>query len=439
MALRDSELRAWLRQSPKGKVRSLGRMLYLKANGDGAGYAYFRYRRPGAPRPTVTGVGAYPVEYTLAELFELRDALIVDRRKGIDPQANMSERRAARQASLLRTAPLPSKRNHLEILSVAPPITADSSFWEVALNIHADHTAGTCSRPWTQAYGAAWLAGIRNHLAPVASRRAVAVTRRDLAEAIAPVWGAHPRTAKATLQAAAKVFDRLTALDLYDKANPATLKNLRHLLPRADESVTARPAMHYGQAPAFMRELAGIEDHSARAGELVIMTACRISEVVGAQWDEIDFDAGVWTIPADRMKMRRPHRIPITPTLAAKLHALPVVEGKPRYLFPSPVGANQTLHRAALGALQKRGAASRHGWDGWTWHGFRATFKSWATDTQQDQLAVEYCLAHVLGGVEGSYQRSDLLDQRRAIMTRWHAYLLEGKANVVEFAGRKAG
>jgi len=166
--------------------------------------------------------------------------------------------------------------------------------------------------------------------------------------------------------------------------------------------------MPYGDVPAFMGELRQRDGVAARALEFAILTGTRTSEVLNAEWREID--GGVWTIPAGRMKARQEHRVPLSPRTLEILSGLP------------PKGARifegHTAHMAMLKVLQRMGHA------GLTVHGFRAAFKTWASEcTSFPAEVTEQALAHTIASaVERAYRRGDLFEKRRRLMGAWADY-----------------
>ncbi|WP_317624360.1 tyrosine-type recombinase/integrase [Rhodalgimonas zhirmunskyi] len=173
----------------------------------------------------------------------------------------------------------------------------------------------------------------------------------------------------------------------------------------------------------------------ARALEFAALTAVRSQEVRGARWEEIDLEAGMWVIPAQRMKMERQHRVPLTPEAVAMLDALPRLKDNP-LVFPAPRGgemsdmtlsaAMKRLHAAVLASggegfmdrVSKRPAVP---------HGLRSTFRDWVAErTHFPGDMAEVALAHKVGNsVEASYRRGDMVEKRRAMMAAWSNFLIE--------------
>lgn len=170
--------------------------------------------------------------------------------------------------------------------------------------------------------------------------------------------------------------------------------------------------------PAFINQIAQTESMSAKALELIILTACRAGEALGATWDEIDLERGEWLIPAQRMKAGREHRVPLSKRAVSLLMGLPRVQGSP-YVFP---GQRPDRHLSA-GAVTM--FMRRHGAEGFTVHGFRSSFRDWAAErTTYPREICEMCLAHVVAqGAEAAYWRGDVLEKRRGLMELWGQYV----------------
>lgn len=190
-------------------------------------------------------------------------------------------------------------------------------------------------------------------------------------------------------------------------SNPAAAETIRACLPSVRQETKHFAAMPYAGLPALVDELLDLGTPTARAMLLLIATAARTSEVLGADWSEIDLATRTWEIPASRMKGGRSHQVPLN---AIALEAI----GSPAtgLVFPG-VGIG------AMGRLLTRLRP------GCTPHGFRSGFADWATErTQTPAEVIEGCLAHLTGSrVSRAYTRTNQLDQRRVLMERWASYL----------------
>ena len=149
--------------------------------------------------------------------------------------------------------------------------------------------------------------------------------------------------------------------------------------------------------------------------EYTILTATRSGEARLATWSEVDLQAGVWTVPAERMKAGREHRVPLSTRALELLTEAQKLSDGSGLLFPSPTGKG-------LSSVTTRSLLDGLGIDA-TMHGFRTSFRSWCAENDESRELAEAALAHVVAGVEGAYMRSDLFERRRRLMQAWADYL----------------
>lgn len=370
---------------------SAGAGLYLKVSGVNAGSWIVRYqidRKPGK-----IGIGSAD-RVPLAEARQVASEYRALVTAGIDPRAH-------RQAA----------EKQLEI--------DQATFDSVAADHIAAHRAG-----WRNAkHAQQWENTLRTYASPIIGSLAPRnVTTAHVLEILTKddFWMTKPETASRVRNRIELILDAAKARSLRDGDNPARWRgHLDKLLPKREKvkAVQHHPALPWPELPAFMAEVAQLEGSSYRAIEMTILTACRTSEVLNARWDEIDLQARVWTVPADRMKMRKEHRVPLAEALVALLKALPRVIGNP-YLFPGMKAARPLSNMAMLMALRQMNRTEL------TMHGFRSTFRDWAGEcTPHPRDVCEQALAHSLGNaVEAAYRRGDLFEKRRALMDDWAAY-----------------
>jgi integrase len=226
--------------------------------------------------------------------------------------------------------------------------------------------------------------------------------------------------------------------------NPARWKGFLEALlaaPRKIAPVQHLRALDYKEVPSLMTVLAADETVAALALRLLILTAGRLDEAVGARWDEIDFTSAEWTIPKERMKGRRVHTVPLTPQVLALLEQLPREGGNP-HLFISPVKPGATVAQTSVAAVVERAGYKAKT----TQHGFRSCFKTWSDErTNYPSIIAELCLAHRVGSaVEAAYRRTDIPAKRRKMMEAWAAFCMspprvqakKGGANIVPMRQR---
>lgn len=181
------------------------------------------------------------------------------------------------------------------------------------------------------------------------------------------------------------------------------------------------PALPYADMPGFMASLKLQQGVAPRALEFVIFCASRTSEVAGARWKEVDLDAAVWEIPAARMKAKRNHRVALcdqTIKILKEMDEIRESDSDDAYIFPGGRIGKPLSENAMLEVIERMGRT------GITVHGFRSSFKDWASEsTSFDNIVSESALAHAIGDdTEAAYRRSDLFDKRRKLMDAWASY-----------------
>ena len=269
-----------------------------------------------------------------------------------------------------------------------------------------------------------WTATLKTYARPVIGDKPIdKISTEHVLQILQPIWITKTETAKRVQGRMENVLDFAAARQWRDATNPARWRgHLDKLLPKPTKvkAVRPQPALPYSEISAFMIELRGLTSVSARALEFLILTACRTGEVLGAQWNEIDQTARVWTVPAVRMKTKREHRVPLSDAAIAILDAVPRVANS-SYVFP---GARQGRPLSNMALLQvMRGVGYGVGGDRGDAvpHGFRSSFRDWAGEVSSFPNHVcEMALAHVIGNkAEAAYRRGDLFEKRRAMMQQW--------------------
>ena len=212
------------------------------------------------------------------------------------------------------------------------------------------------------------------------------------------------------------MLDWATTSELRKGDNPARWHgNIANALPRRSKvrKVRHHPAMPFDELPAFMACLREQHGIAARALEFTILTAARTGETTGATMAEIDATARVWTVPADRIKAEREHRVPLSARAIAIVEETATAGG--RFIFPGARRGKPLSNMAMLSVLERMGRANV------TVHGFRSTFKDWTSErTNFPREVSEAALAHIVGDkVEAAYRRGDLFEKRRKLMEAW--------------------
>jgi integrase len=252
------------------------------------------------------------------------------------------------------------------------------------------------------------------------------VSTGHLVQALEPIWLKKHETADRVRQRVEAVLDAAKAKGLREGENCARWRgHLQNLLPAYTRRVTHHSALPHQEIGTFvvnLREQVGV---SPRALEFVLLCACRTNEGLGARWLEMDLDRGVWTIPAERMKARREHQVPLSSRALTLLQEMQKVRMGP-FVFPGG-RQNRPLSNMSLLVLLRR---MSH--DQITTHGFRSSFRDWAADTGVSREVAEMALAHAVEDqVEGAYRRGNLLEARRPVMERWAEYCNQPKGSNV--------
>jgi integrase len=231
-----------------------------------------------------------------------------------------------------------------------------------------------------------------------------------------PVWHVKPETANRLRNRIESVLDWATAAGLRTGDNPAALKMVGKLLPRAKVAKEPHAALSYRELPAFMAALRARQGSQARALEFAILTCARSAEALQANWSEIDFEERLWTVPASRMKGGKEHRQPLSLAVIELLRQLPREADNPHIFISSRPG--MPLAKGALRKILKVLGCKA------TPHGFRASFRTWAQErTSFPDIVAEMALAHSVGSeTVKAYRRGELMDKRRKLLDAWAVY-----------------
>jgi integrase len=292
------------------------------------------------------------------------------------------------------------------------------TFDECAKQYIASHESG-----WkNEKHIAQWKSTLQTYASPVLGKMQVdEITIEDILKVLKPLWISKPETASRLRGRIEKVLGWATAMKYRSGENPAAWTGaLQHLLPATAsiQKVEHHKAVPYKEVPQVMADLRNMAGVGAKALMFTILTVSRTGETLGAKPDEFDFEAKVWTIPAERMKAGREHRVPLTDEAIAIVKRL--IQPREAYVFHNEFG-RQLSNMTMLKALR----AVRD--DGPTVHGFRSSFRDWAAEqTDAPREVVEACLAHAVGdAAELAYKRSDFLEKRRVVMSEWTKVCLQ--------------
>lgn len=294
-----------------------------------------------------------------------------------------------------------------------------------------------------------WPSTLETYVFPLIGDRPIGKLEADDIEAILkPIWTKVPETASRVRGRLEKIFDYAASRGFREGNNPASWKGcLAHRLPPISRIKRTRhhPALPWKFVPSFVRELRENESVSAAALLFCILNASRSAEVRSATWSEIDFDNRIWTIPAERMKAGREHRVPLSlQSIEVLTQVDKLKRGRGSIIFPSRKGSGSiALSDMALSQLIRGMNETENGFPK-KWidssgrsvvpHGFRSSFRDWCEEATTTPHAVsEAALAHVVANkVEAAYRRTDLFDKRRILMADWGAYCWSGSETQIE-------
>jgi integrase len=368
--------------------------LYLRVTDDGAKNWVFRFMLNGRAR----WMGMGPLHtVALAEARKRAGEHRLRRHDGIDPiEARRAERLKAR-------------------LEAAKAIT----FQECAEGYIKAHRAG-----WrNDKHAAQWEATLATYAEPVIGKLSVqAIDTALVLKVLEPIWTTKPETAGRVRGRIEAVLDWAKVRDYRAGENPARWRgHLDKLLAARGKvrKVEHHAALPYDELPGFLVALREQEGIAAMALEFTVLTAARTGETIFARWNEIDLLDKVWAVPADRMKAGKEHRVPLTARALAILEQMQKHRtADDGFVFPGDKPGKPLSNMALLMLLRRMNR------DDLTTHGFRATFKTWASErTGFLNEIVEAALAHVVGSkVEQAYRRGDMFEKRRRLMQQWATF-----------------
>ncbi|HFQ6515467.1 TPA: tyrosine-type recombinase/integrase, partial [Enterobacter hormaechei] len=384
---------------PKDKPYKLadGGGLYLLVNPNGARYWRLKYRVAGKEK--LLALGVYP-DVTLADARAKRDEAKRGIAGGIDPNEAKREEKIAREANVRNT------------------------FQEIACEWHSSKLY-----KWSEGYASDIMEAFNKDVFPYIGKKPIAeIKPLELLNVLRRMEGrGATEKAKKVRQRCGEVF-RYAIVTGRAEYNPA---------PDLTSAMQGHESKHYpflntSELPTFFEALSGYSGSMlvVLAARLLIITGLRTGELRGAMWQEIDADAAVWEIPAERMKMRRPHIVPLSLQAQAIIMRIREMTGRYPYIFPGRNDPRKTMSEASINQVFKRiGYAGRV-----TGHGFRHTMSTILHEQGYNTAWIETQLAHVdKNSIRGTYNHAQYLDGRRE-MLQWYAdYMdaLEHHENVV--------
>jgi integrase len=374
-------------------------------------YWLFRYRQRGTRKDRQLGIGpldTVTLAVARAAARECRGQLLA----GLDPVDQREAQRASKAAADAKAMTFDACRDAY--------IAAHRSSWG-----NAKH-----AKQWTTSL-ATYATAVFGHLP------AAAIDTGLVLKVLEPIWSTKPETASRVRGRIEAILDWAKVRGYRVGENPARWRgHLDKLLPAKSKvrKVEHHPALPYPQIGAFMTDLRPRAGGAAKALELTILTTARSNEVISMRWDEIDMAARQWTVPPERMKGKREHRVPLCDRALEILREMMPGEGNigRKYVFRGGKPGRPLSNMAMLELIRRMNAEREVvGLPKWTDpkqggrdvvpHGFRSTFRDWAAErTHFPREVAEAALAHIDGDeTERAYQRGDLFDKRRRLMTAW--------------------
>ena len=366
--------------------------LQLLVKESGARSWVYRYMLKGRSRDVGLGPAAGPGAVALTKARDLADDLRRLVKAGVDP-LQQREQSAAEEAAAAQAAAI-----------------AGITFKASAETYIAAHEESWRNDKHRQQ----WRNTLATYVYPKMGDIPVAdIDTAHVMAVLEPIWRAKPETASRVRGRLESILDAARARGHRQGENPARWRgHIAEMLPaRTRLSRGHHKAMPYAEVPAFMAKLRTREATAALALEFAVLTATRSGEVLGAKWAEVDLEKAIWTIPANRMKAGKEHRVPLSPRAVEILEGVAKVGGD--YLFSG--NGEDKLSIMAMTMLLRRMKLDC------TVHGFRSAFRDWAAEcTGFSHEVCEMALAHVIGNkAEAAYRRGDLFDKRRKLMEAW--------------------
>lgn len=379
---------------------------------------------------TITGLYFFPTATIGSAKWILRFVSPQTRKRrdmglGTYPSVSIREARSAafEARKLIESGEDPIEQRRRQSAE-ANQVSSIPSFEIAARNLHLDLAEGYRNKK----HRAQWISSLEHYVFPKIGGRLVNELRAsDFAACLKPIWLEKPETASRVKQRCDAVMNWCAASEHIMASPVGVVDKLLPKQPSKRERVEHQPAMPWRDIPAFVHDVLheGDRTTSKTMLEILILTAVRSGEIRQMAWEEVDFVLGVWTIPATRMKAKIAHRVPLSP------HVIFLLEDRRSQspeqtglVFPSrkntPV-SDMTLTKF----LRDRSVASDNPGRLATAHGFRSSFRDWASEQGYPRDVAERALAHtVKNTTEAAYHRTDLLEQRKTMILAWENFVL---------------
>lgn len=393
-----------VKSAPPGRHAD-GGGLFLLVKDTGTRSWLYRYKRDGKTRDIGLGSAAGAHTVPLAEARDKASELRKLTKAGIDPLAERDRLEAERAAKAQADA----------VKAIA--------FWQVADAYINAHDAS-----WRNAkHRLQWRSTLETYAYPHMGDLPVGdVATSHVMAALEPIWTTKPETASRVRGRIECILDYAKSREWREGENPARWRgHIANMLPARNRvaKVEHHAALPWRDMGTFMKVLRARDALAARALEFTILTACRTSEALCARWNELDLIAKIWTIPADRMKAGREHRVPLSQSALDLIDMLKPLrpedgpEGE-ALLFPGNRTKRPLSQMSMLMLLRRMDRADL------TVHGFRSTFRDWCSETTAyPHEMAEIALAHTVADkVEAAYRRGDMIEKRRRLMDDWAEY-----------------
>ena len=364
----------------------------------GSGKWVLRFTSPVTGKRRDMGLGSYP-EVSIAaarrKAFEAREAIAA----GIDP---LEAKREAARAAVVDETPTFER-------------AARTVFGEIKDGFRNDKHADQ------------WISTLERYAFPIIGQRRVdALRASDFADVLRPIWLDKPETASRVRQRCDTVMKWCAARDYVVASPVGVVSKLLARQPGKRERVEHHPALPWRDIPAFVASVLrspATVSVGKQALEFTLLTAARSGEVRGMKWDEVDVERKIWTVPASRMKAKVSHRVPLTPRALEILAVRYAFRDESHLVFASrrktPL-SDMTLTKILRDAKIGSDSCGRTA----TVHGFRSSFRDWASENGYARDLAERALAHTIkNAAEAAYHRTDLLDQRRELMEAWESFV----------------
>ncbi|CAM7600234.1 MAG: integrase domain-containing protein [Enterobacteriaceae bacterium] len=366
-----------------------GNGLFLLVKTSGKKLWRFRYQRPGSSSRTNLSLGSYPA-LTLAAARQIRDQHLTTLAQGIDPQQQQEQASEQRQ------------------------IESDSIFSTVAANWFQIK-----SKSVTEDYAKdIWRSLDKDVFPAIGAIPVQAIKARTIVEALEPI------KARGALETVRRLVQRVNEIMIYAvntgliDANPASGVGMAFEKPKKQNMPTLRPE----ELPKLMRSLV-MSNLSVPTRSLIewqLLTLVRPSEASGTRWEEIDLNAKLWTIPAERMKAKREHVVPLSPQAIEILDVMKPISAHREHVFPSRNDPKRPMNsQTANAALKRIGYASKL-----VAHGLRSIASTAMNEAGFNSDVIEAALAHSdKNEVRRAYNRSTYLSQRQELMQWWGTFV----------------